>query len=176
MAEPTTAPWTQCNELWFEDGNIILVEIFNDMFGVADPASSDVFDGCPVIALPDSREDIYNMLKAIHFRQVESKPSFSIIASLLRMSTKYMIDDLRTEMIGILSAIFPTTLEAYEASSKAYCPEDVTPLVAVHLSAAYNVPTIIPVACYLVALMDPNESVLDADNIPPVDLEHAHAL
>ncbi|TFY73272.1 hypothetical protein EWM64_g10740 [Hericium alpestre] len=186
MAEPTTcASWTQCNELWFEDGNIILVaegvgyrvhrsmlcihsEIFNDIFGVADPASSDIFDGCPVIALPDTREDIYNMLKAIHFRQVESKPSFSLIVSLLRVATKYMINDLRTEIIGILCAIFPTTLEAYEASSKTYCPEDVAPIVVVHLGMAYNVPTIIPAACYLVALMDPNESILDEGDISSV--------
>lgn len=71
-------------DLWFEDGNIILSvgstlfrvyrgylasvsPVFKDMFVLPQPADSDCneMDGCPIIDLSDSAEDMTNFLKVL---------------------------------------------------------------------------------------------------------------
>ena len=69
-------------DLWFEDGNVVLVaegaafkvhrgvlsrnsEIFRDMFGVPQPEHGETFEGCPVVHLTDSKEDVRYMLSAL---------------------------------------------------------------------------------------------------------------
>lgn len=73
---------------WLDDGNIVIVAqrkmfrihrsvlclnsgVFKDMFTAAHSggAEEEVFDGCPVIHLPDAVADIEIMLKALYDRR-----------------------------------------------------------------------------------------------------------
>ena len=83
---PNSAPnssFTTSEEVWFEDGNIILVcesigfhvykgilssqsEVFRDMFHVSSPSVNEIFDGCAVVHLSDSAGDTFHFLKALH--------------------------------------------------------------------------------------------------------------
>lgn len=68
---------------WFEDGNVILEAeqtqfrvyrgilaansaIFKDMFQFAKPGDGGNIDGCPVVQLSDSSEDLQHVLEVLH--------------------------------------------------------------------------------------------------------------
>jgi hypothetical protein len=68
---------------WFDDGNIILEAelsqfrvyrgilsahsvIFKDMFALAQPSEGGDVDGCPVVHLSDSTEDVRIILEVLH--------------------------------------------------------------------------------------------------------------
>lgn len=70
-------------DLWFEDGNVILQAeqsffrvytgilsarstVFRDMFSFPQPETEDLMEGCPIIVLHDSAEDVNYFLKAIY--------------------------------------------------------------------------------------------------------------
>ena len=65
-------------ELWFEDGNVVLVAqgtafrvfrsllaehstVFADMFAASSPATEETLDGCPVVRLSDSSHDLAHL-------------------------------------------------------------------------------------------------------------------
>ena len=69
-------------ELWFEDGNVVLVAqdtafrvfrgllaehstVFADMFATSSPASEETLDGCPVVRLSDSSHDLAHLLRVV---------------------------------------------------------------------------------------------------------------
>ena len=69
-------------DLWLEDGNVILVaektafkvhrsilarnsEIFHDLFELPQPVDEETFEGCPIVHLPDSKEDVEYMLAGL---------------------------------------------------------------------------------------------------------------
>lgn len=77
-------------ELWYEDGNIILsvdntlfkvfcgvlaseCTVFADMLAVGNPDNGERIDGCPVIHLDDSVEDFENFLRVL-FKGVQCVP------------------------------------------------------------------------------------------------------
>lgn len=71
---------------WYDDGNIVLEaeltqfrvyrgilcessEVFKDLFSVPQPPSAEVLvDGCPVVHLSDSADDLQHVLKALYQR------------------------------------------------------------------------------------------------------------
>ena len=69
-------------EFWLDDGNIILVAqdvafriyrcllaaqstVFADMFASASPSSDECMDGCPVVHVSDSSEDLAHLLRVL---------------------------------------------------------------------------------------------------------------
>ena len=69
-------------EFWLEDGNLVLVArdvafrvyrgllaaqstVFQDMFASASPTTDEAFDGCPVVRLSDSPEDLLHLLRVL---------------------------------------------------------------------------------------------------------------
>jgi hypothetical protein len=71
------------SDLWFEDGNVILVagdvafkvhkgqlerhsEIFRDLFSLPQPVDQPTFQGCPIVQLYDSPSDITFLLRALY--------------------------------------------------------------------------------------------------------------
>ena len=75
-------------DIWFEDGNVVLQAqstqfrvhrgvlsansaIFADLFTIPQPASEELVDGCPVVQLSDSAEDLCHILEAIYNRKYE---------------------------------------------------------------------------------------------------------
>lgn len=86
----------QRGDVWFEDGNVVLIaqstafrlhrgvlsthsEVFRDMFTVPQPATAELWEGCPVVHLSDLKNDLMHMVKALYFgRQYGLSPYFSM--------------------------------------------------------------------------------------------------
>ncbi|THU75115.1 hypothetical protein K435DRAFT_707641, partial [Dendrothele bispora CBS 962.96] len=102
-------------ELWFEDGTLIIEargsafrvyagllsarsSVFHDMMSIPQPASS-ASQPCPTVTLHDSPQDLTHFLKAImdsqYFESPPHKTSVPIITGVLRLSTKYDVPYLR---------------------------------------------------------------------------------
>jgi hypothetical protein len=73
----------QRSELWFADGNIVLVagsstfkvhrgqlerhsEVFNDLFSIPQPSNQELLDGSPWVELHDNPFDVFYFLKALY--------------------------------------------------------------------------------------------------------------
>lgn len=85
-------------ELWLPDGNIVIVasdgiayrvhksflglhsEVFRDLFSAASTSADEKFENCDVVRLPDRSEDVYHLLKALHFREYVF-PTISTLAA-----------------------------------------------------------------------------------------------
>ncbi|RDB17298.1 hypothetical protein Hypma_001918 [Hypsizygus marmoreus] len=118
--------------IWFDDGSVILnaentlfrvhrsilsshSSVFDDLLGAL---SSEVqVDGCPVLTVQDSAEDMSHFLKALtdrsYYREKDAQ-SIEITSSILRLSMKYCVDHLRDEASSRLQYEFPASLESYD--------------------------------------------------------------
>jgi BTB/POZ domain len=71
---------------WLDDGNIILQaestqfrvvrsilsassSVFGDMFGIPQPENENLVDGCPVVHVSDTADDLHHVLKAVFDRR-----------------------------------------------------------------------------------------------------------
>ena len=81
------------SDLWMDDGSIVLQaensqfrvhrsmlsrhsSVFRDMFSVPQPTDEKNIEGCPVIYLPDSAEDVSCLLSALYdHQQVVNNPT-----------------------------------------------------------------------------------------------------
>ena len=149
-------------DLWFSDGSVVLKaestlfrvhmsqlarrsQFFQDLFSLPQPTGDAVgfdgtFDGCPLLVLHDSAEDLSNLLKALYdggpyvtLNPVVLKASpfslsvlgnngredFRVVSGVLRLSTKYVIDSLRSALIDHLSVAWPSRLHDWDAGEDA---------------------------------------------------------
>ncbi|KAJ6535567.1 hypothetical protein B0H19DRAFT_432915 [Mycena capillaripes] len=178
--------------LWFEDcGLIVRAEktlfriskhhlashspIFRDMLLLPQPPNAEMMDGCPLVHLPDSAEDVTFFLKALmfydFFEPYPAPTTFSILTSILRMSHKYQVDPLRKRALIHLSSSFPTTLLEYQNltddsppwitelrdSDDANCDFDAMVLLARELSIDW----ILPVVFYRICEYSLEEAILE---------------
>ncbi|KAH9935383.1 uncharacterized protein B0H18DRAFT_926865 [Fomitopsis serialis] len=131
-------------------------------------------EGRPVLALQDTPEDMMYFLKALYGCAfgLESK-EFTVISALLRMSTKYGVDDLRKEVMRILLLSWPTTLALWELREKKvtnihgiYAPRTGLPhpLSIINLAREVNAPELLPSAFYDLSRYLPSQLVLNHMN------------
>ncbi|KAJ7473691.1 hypothetical protein B0H11DRAFT_1340731 [Mycena galericulata] len=119
--------------VWFDDGTVVLQAettlfrvyrgvliaqspIFSDTFAIPQPSALDVYQGCPLIELHDSARDLELFLMATHHAgYFVNSPidGFDTLSSLLRLATKYEVEHIRTRMISILTAIYPSLFTAW---------------------------------------------------------------
>ncbi|KAJ7604133.1 hypothetical protein FB45DRAFT_851340 [Roridomyces roridus] len=125
-------------ELWFEDGNIVIQAensqfrvhrgilaacspVFQDMLSFPQPPDSDLVDGCPIVRLPDSAEEVDVFLKALfqpnYFMPFPAKTEYAIIRGCLRLGNKYGVDHLRIRALVHLSSRYRTSLAEWDAVS-----------------------------------------------------------
>ncbi|CCM00598.1 uncharacterized protein FIBRA_02634 [Fibroporia radiculosa] len=141
-SSPTNSDFLPSNDVWYYDGGILLVaentafrvhgaviaeqcEVFRDMFSVpqsptADAAQAETRDGCRVLRLQDSAADLKHFLKSIYdisyfLPGVTTK--FPIVASVLRLSTKYNAPVLRQRAINLIATAYPSSCAAWDARS-----------------------------------------------------------
>ena len=79
-------PLLERGDPWFNDGNIILQaeskqfrvlrsilsensSVFADMFTVPQPVDGELVDGCPIVHVSDTAEDLHHVLKALFVRR-----------------------------------------------------------------------------------------------------------
>ena len=99
--------FTKANGLWFEDGSVVLFaysgrpsgaqelhgfrvhrtilaahsEFFTDLFNVPHPDGEEECEGCPVVQMQDTSEDLTHFLKAVYdFRYVVISVSGLVLA------------------------------------------------------------------------------------------------
>ncbi|KAI0318887.1 hypothetical protein OF83DRAFT_1170710 [Amylostereum chailletii] len=174
-------PRTRYTSLWFADGNVVLLcsaaqgdmdetafrihrsilshhsKVFKDMFSVGEGANedSDMMDGCPVVRVQDKADDMANLLRRLYSlesREVRKSPSLELISSIMGLASKYIMEGLRQELVDDLLNIFPTSLDDYMNSSLSPSPDN--PLLGIDIGLKYELPAIIPTACYRAALLD----------------------
>ncbi|KAJ7848879.1 hypothetical protein B0H13DRAFT_1463931, partial [Mycena leptocephala] len=97
--------------LWFHDGTLVLVTetslfriyagllakespIFHDILGLPQPKEGETMDGCPVVHLSDTGQDVEYFLKVLSFLPIPNPINFDIITGIMRLSKKSEVDSL----------------------------------------------------------------------------------
>ncbi|KAI4522776.1 hypothetical protein K525DRAFT_198007 [Schizophyllum commune Loenen D] len=132
------------SSLWIPDGNIVLEAehtqfkfyrgllarhstFFRNLFDSMFPPGSDphieddieLVEGCPVVCLADSADDVGYMLHFIvDTRAFDFIPSIANLRSALHMGHKYLIPSLWNDAIRRLRHEFPSALEDYQDTRK----------------------------------------------------------
>lgn len=129
-------------ELWFSDGSVILKAedglfkvhmsilsrhsvFFRDMFSLPQPPQAsplslgqdEVMEGCPMVTLQDSADDVASLLIALYDGMSlgdNGREDFKVVAGILRLSSKYMVDSLRTKALAHLTDAWPPSLRGWD--------------------------------------------------------------
>ncbi|KAJ6548101.1 hypothetical protein DFH09DRAFT_1366966 [Mycena vulgaris] len=133
--EVDNEPVVRVQELWFDDGNLIIQagsslfrvyrgvlaarsSVFQDMLSFPQPPESDLVEGCPLVRLHDSSAEVTVFLKAIFdsgfFEMYPSPTKIDVLTGVLRLSHKYAVDYLRRRALGHLSSALFTRLSAHD--------------------------------------------------------------
>jgi len=81
--QPVTEVPPQCEELWFDDGSVIIrspslmfrvykgilsahSQVFRDMFSEPQPPDGEDMDGIPVVDISDDSDDVKHFLRALN--------------------------------------------------------------------------------------------------------------
>ncbi|KAJ7729834.1 hypothetical protein DFH07DRAFT_177261 [Mycena maculata] len=102
------------------------------MISIPQPQSQPHVEGCPIVALHDSAIDAEYFLRAVFnssfFELPPAPTTYPIVASVLRLSTKYEVAYLRQRALLHLASASPLSLEEYVASSRHSTPRGTKPL------------------------------------------------
>ena len=102
---------------------MIASPFFRDMFSLPQPPSQnsqsqdETMDGCPLISLQDSPDDLASLLIALYDGTTfgdNGREDFKVVSGILRLSTKYMVDSLRTKALAHLTEAWPPTLRGWD--------------------------------------------------------------
>ncbi|TCD67813.1 hypothetical protein EIP91_011941 [Steccherinum ochraceum] len=132
---PSGTTYTR-GDLWYKDGNIILIaedgvgfrvyrgilsqwsEIFRDMFTVPQPVDVEKWEGCAVVHLSDSSRSLARVLRILFADEsslvFHRRLPIETVAAMLQLGTKYQIHHLRQEAISRLVFYFPPRLEDFK--------------------------------------------------------------
>ncbi|KAF7969809.1 hypothetical protein HWV62_25926 [Athelia sp. TMB] len=126
------------SDLWYEDGSVVLQaentqfkvyrgilaessSVFNDMFSFPQPLLPDIehIEGCPVVHLSDSAQEVEYILRALFRREYlghRVELPWGVFSAWLCLGQKYDIEQLYTEARNRLFEEIPATLAAYDAA------------------------------------------------------------
>ncbi|KAJ6631583.1 hypothetical protein B0H10DRAFT_1979452 [Mycena sp. CBHHK59/15] len=142
------------SDIWHKDGSIVLQaqntqfrvhwgvlslhsSFFRDMQDLPQPPDQSNVEGCPIVELPDSAEDVEHLLKALYnplFNQ-KSLP-FSVVSSIFRLGRKYDFKDLLASVVERLAFEHPTSWKQYQElyhDSGIYSPSRIVPRTGIYL-------------------------------------------
>jgi len=187
IAISSQEPLLKHGDLWFSDGSVVLQAastlfrvhksqlarrsvVFSDMFTLPQPVVStshvtfadESHEGCPVVRLHDTAQDVANLLLALYDGPTfgDNDPDdFAIVSGILRLSTKYAMDSLRSKAIAHLNIAWPTSLKGWDlredkahacdlASSAEHTSLYPSPIDIINLARETNVPSLLPAAFY----------------------------
>ncbi|OBZ73810.1 hypothetical protein A0H81_06190 [Grifola frondosa] len=136
LPEQTSVNFSASTEVWYLDGSVVVVsgetafrvhqtilsancEAFKVLFTVPQPEKSDseTCDGCPVVRLQDTADDLKHFFKAMYdisYFLPGVRNKFAVVAAVLRLSTKYDASHLRKRAINLLTSAYPSTLLAWD--------------------------------------------------------------
>ncbi|KJA19716.1 hypothetical protein HYPSUDRAFT_217461 [Hypholoma sublateritium FD-334 SS-4] len=139
-AEPEETQVKRCEELWFDDGNVVLQvghaqfrvhksilsrqsTVFRDMFALPQPNdTSDWVDGCPVIIMSGDRAEDWEMVLSTFVYRVTTMSTTSLIvpkvAAMVHLGRKYEFGRLYQEVVDLFIVKFPNYLLAYDNNTE----------------------------------------------------------
>ncbi|KAI0655644.1 hypothetical protein C8Q70DRAFT_1016816 [Cubamyces menziesii] len=163
------------DDLWFEDGNVILAVgdkefklyrgplmahslAFRDMLSLpqpeSGPASAD--DACPVIRLDESVENLRHLLRRIPLSRTltsVNEPSFDEVYACIVLGRKYKCEKIVTQYIEYLRKFYPSYYKDYEPRFPSNPPPSNPPAFrpidcvgVVNLARSIGEDTLLPVA------------------------------
>ncbi|KAI0085764.1 hypothetical protein BDY19DRAFT_908759 [Irpex rosettiformis] len=191
MTSTTNAFLTQVP--WHNDGDIVLVcddtsfrvhldvlaaqsDIFRHMAEMPRPRQEycETYQGCPVIHLQDTPEDMKCFLEAIY--ELQFSPSthvctcadFATASSLLRLGTKYDARLVRQRAIDVFASVYPCTSDAW--SRRDVIRQFPTFAGELHstlaLAISNDVYSLIPSILYTAAKLPPPDAVSELAKLP----------
>jgi hypothetical protein len=119
-------------------------------------------EACPVLRLYDTAEDVENLLTALYDGPNFGKndpADFRMVSGILRLSTKYLVDSLRTKALVHLSRAWPTSLKGWDAREDLARADEMqsglgmsniypSPADVIILAREINAPSLLPSAFY----------------------------
>ncbi|KAI0702673.1 hypothetical protein C8Q76DRAFT_230122 [Earliella scabrosa] len=124
------------DELWFEDGNLLLVAseiefrvyqgpllvhspIFKDMLSLPQPEGGPT--PCPVVHLADSPEDLRHFLRAFMpgktLRTGPHEPTFNEVSACIRLGHKYEVDSMVQQNMAFLRKYYTDDFDVWYPSN-----------------------------------------------------------
>lgn len=119
-------------------------------------------EGCSVLRLHDTSEDVENLLTALYDGPNFGKndpTDFRMVSGILRLATKYLVDSLRTKALVHLSKAWPTSLKGWDAREDLTRADEMqsgpgmsniypSPADVIILAREVNAPSLLPSAFY----------------------------
>lgn len=132
------------------------------MWDVPQPQGIPDIDACPRLELQDNVSDFTDTLKSIydsfHFDNLPPNADLTtlltFLSGILRITTKYNMQQLRNKCIALLCQKFPSTLsgcDAVIAQQYQYTPSTIVRLIP--LARENNIPEVLPWAYYICTQM-----------------------
>ena len=188
---------TRDKDYWFEDGNLVLVSqgvafkvykgllaehstVFRSMFHIAQgkPETEDLVDGCPVVTLYDSPNDLRELFQLVYplstnLRCVffchhpalgsnfhprfgtEQKVDIAFISAIIRLDHKYELKGLHDRAMSYLTTYYTSNFDAWVDGRNAaqWQPDPVHAIGAINLARLTNTTSILPLAFYICATL-----------------------
>jgi len=168
------------DEFWYADGNIILIaknhafkvycgilsqhsKVFRGLLSLPQPESAERMDGCPIIHLIDSPDDVRYMLRYLldykkHFL-VTKQITFVAAAALIRLGHKYQFEALQEEGTALLKSHFPDRYGMWFATQRRGVSFQDQPwlcdaMAAVNLAHLIGEDSVLPTALYACCQLD----------------------
>ncbi|KAI1795315.1 hypothetical protein LXA43DRAFT_1090965 [Ganoderma leucocontextum] len=168
------------DEFWLPDGNVVLVAraigfrvyrgliaaqstVFEDMFTASTSSSDSLFEGCPVVHLSDSPEDLVYLLRVLlpKSRRLYNRPelrTFNEVSALIRLAHKYHIQDVQDQALASLrESMLSSHFDDW------YKPLRMTSITTIHTIGVINLarltdtPSMLPGAFYGCTRLSPGE-------------------
>ncbi|EIW56965.1 uncharacterized protein TRAVEDRAFT_127255 [Trametes versicolor FP-101664 SS1] len=167
-------PFVRDETYWFQDGNIVLLvrsvgfkvykgllaehsAVFRGMFVVAqgEQAAAEQLDGCPVVPLDDSPDDIRQLFRLIYpmnsnIQLDRSSIDIDVLSAVIRLDHKYELPTLQAQAMKHLTTYYTSRFEDWvdDAHASVWKPAPIDAIGAIALARLTNTPSILPTALY----------------------------
>ncbi|KAI0669065.1 hypothetical protein C8Q78DRAFT_978671 [Trametes maxima] len=182
-----STPFDRDAEFWLDDGSVILVarqvgfrvyrgllasqsRVFRDVFSSSSSSASETYQGCPLVHVSDSPQDLRHLLRVLipvynrNFflaNQTKVFMTFDHLSAVIRLSHKYDIEDVLSQGCLALRTCFSSTFDSFGTVSVtlpgvpgASPYSTVHPIPSVNLARLTGTPDILPYAVYKCFLLD----------------------
>ncbi|PIL26468.1 hypothetical protein GSI_12226 [Ganoderma sinense ZZ0214-1] len=168
------------HEFWLPDGNIILVAraigfrvyrgliaaqstVFEDMFAASSTDPNEIFDGCPVVHLSDSPEDLVHLVRVLLpksqrlYNRPELRP-FSEVSALIRLAHKYHIQDVQDQALASLrDSVLSSDLDNWYKMPAMTSIATIDMIGVINLARLTDTLSILPGAFFVCTLLPPGK-------------------
>ncbi|KIO16158.1 hypothetical protein M407DRAFT_34204 [Tulasnella calospora MUT 4182] len=127
-------------------------EVFRNMFaiGVDEEDGQSTYDGVPLIDLDDDPDDLAQMFHFL-WKPPLIEPEFGALCSCIRISTKYLMDNVLTWCLGRLRETVPYDSKHFQTSQTYYQSHPDHAALVIALARKCDLPQYIPPAFYFLA-------------------------